>query len=140
MNDNRLLNELVEGRVEKRMGQVKRFGVHMVASVALALLVILGASQDLLPPAATIILVLGTMFSLLLHGMWLSYGAARAAITKEEVERVQRMYPELAGLSLEAEKPKRAGSALAENLAEDAEEAPIDLDMLADEEERRRAG
>ncbi len=135
MNDNRLLNELVEGRVEKRMAQVKRFGVHMVGAVGLALLVILGASQDLLPPAATIILVLGTMFSLLLHGMWLSYGAAKEAITKEEVERVQRMYPELAGLSLEDEKPKRAGSAL----AEDAEDEPVDLDLLAAEEERRRS-
>jgi len=134
MNDNRLLAELVESRVEKRMAQVKRFGVHMVASVALTLLVILGASQDWLPPAATIILVLGTMFSLLLHGTWLSFGAARAAIIKEEIARVQQMYPELAGLSLEAEKPKRDDSAL----AEETEDEPIDLELLADEEERRR--
>ncbi len=134
MNDNRLLNELVEGRVEKRMGQVKRFGTHMVASVALALLIIFAASQDLLPGAVTFVLVMGIVGSLALHGMWLTFRETREAIAREEIERVQRMYPELAGLSLEAEKPKRAGSAL----AEDAEDEPVDLDLLAEEEKRSR--
>ncbi len=136
MNDNRLLNELVEGRVEKRMRQVKRFGIHLVGGIGLVLLAAPIASEGLLPDMVTLVLVLGIVFSILVHAMWLALGSAREAITREEIERVQRMYPELAGLSLEAEKPKRTGSAL----AEDAEDEPIDLDLLADEEKRHLSG
>ncbi len=136
MNDNRLLAELIEGRVEKRMRQVKRFGIHLVGGIGLVLLAAPIASEGLLPDMVTLVLVLGIVFSILLHAMWLALGSAREAITQEEIARVQRMYPELAGLSLEAEKPKRTGAPL----AEDGEEAPVDLDLLVDEEERHRAG
>ncbi len=142
MNDNRLLNELVENRVEKRLAQGKRFGAHLIGGVLLSLLTIVAASQEWLPGIVIFLLIMGVLLSLTVHGLWLALNSARETVTQEESARVKQMYPELAGLSLEAEKPKRTGSALAEDLGEtlgeDIAEEPIDLDMLAAEEERRR--
>ena len=76
------------------------------------------------------------MFSIALHITWLNLGATQEAITKEEIERIRQLYPDLDALSLEREKPKRHDS----TLAEDDEDEPLDLDLLAEEEEHHLTG
>ena len=133
MDENRLLADLVEGRVEKRMRRARRFGIHLVTGIGLMFLAIFAAKQGLVGDGVMVGLLLGTMFSMALHITWLTLSTTQAAITQEEIEHIQQLYPELAALSLEREKPKRHDS----TLAEDDEEAPLDLDLLAGEDERR---
>ena len=136
MNDNRLLVELIQNWVEQRLTRYKRFGVHLIGGLALFYLMIYGASQGQVTERTAIVIALSVFLSLLLHGMWLGLQEARIALTRQEVARLQQLYPDLDGLSLEVEKPKRDDFALAED---DADE-PLDLDRLVGEDEHRLTG
>ena len=136
MNDNRLLVELVQRRVEQRMGRFKRFGIHLIGGLILFYVMIYGASQGQVTEGTAIGITLAVAFSLLLHGMWLGLQEGRTAITRQEIARLQQVYPGLGGLSLDVEKPKREDSPLAEDSADE----PLDLDRLAGDDERRLSG
>jgi uncharacterized membrane protein YfbV (UPF0208 family) len=134
MNDNRLLVELIQHRVEQRMARYKRFGIHLIGGLAFFYLMILGASQGRISEGVAVGIALAVFLSLLLHGMWLGLQEVRTSITRQEIARLQQMYPDLGGLPLDIEKPKREGSPL----VEDGDDESLDLDLLTDDEQHQR--
>ncbi len=93
----------VHERVTKRLNRIKRLIVHLVLTVAVALLLPLATTHGLISHDLEALIPL-VVFTFIGHAFWLIYQEAQDRIVQQEIEREQQRVASL----VEAVKPKRA--------------------------------